>query len=122
MLEYLRGGQLYDSLHRLAGSEEPYTEQSAAAIFAQASGQRMPPSIIRAAQCSVAMKNILPHHTANILLLFRCKTIVLCSLAAHRCRASLLEAPAHGHLTEALAFLHGQASPPQHQGQSPAVL
>lgn len=35
MLEYLRGGQLYDSLHRLAGSEEPYTEQAAAAVFAQ---------------------------------------------------------------------------------------
>lgn len=35
VLEYLRGGQLYDSLHRLAGSEEPYTEQAAAAVFAQ---------------------------------------------------------------------------------------
>ncbi len=35
VLEYLRGGQLYDSLHRLAGSEQPYTEQAAAAIFAQ---------------------------------------------------------------------------------------
>ncbi len=35
VLEYLRGGQLYDSLHRLGGSEEPYTEQGAAAIFAQ---------------------------------------------------------------------------------------
>lgn len=37
VLEYLRGGQLYDSLHRLGGSEDPYTEQAAAAIFAQAS-------------------------------------------------------------------------------------
>lgn len=35
VLEYLRGGQLYDSLHRLGGSEQPYTEQAAAAIFAQ---------------------------------------------------------------------------------------
>jgi len=35
VLEYLRGGQLYDSLHRLGGSQEPYTEQAAAAIFAQ---------------------------------------------------------------------------------------
>ena len=39
MLEYLRGGQLYDSLHRLAGSEEPYTEQAAAAVFAQVSAE-----------------------------------------------------------------------------------
>lgn len=35
VLEYLRGGQLYDSLHRLGGALEPYTEQAAAGIFSQ---------------------------------------------------------------------------------------
>lgn len=35
VLEYLRGGQLYDSLHRLGGALELYTEQAAAGIFSQ---------------------------------------------------------------------------------------
>jgi hypothetical protein len=62
VLEYLRGGQLYDSLHRLAGSEEPYTEQAAAAVFVQVQphlecGPALPAAAITAASAVGAPAN-----------------------------------------------------------------